>query len=39
MLRLKKKTFDVESTGTRVAADEAAVVARKIVEEAMQHDR
>ena len=28
MLLLKKKTFDVESTGTRVAADEAAVVAR-----------
>ena len=28
MLLLKKKTFVVESTGTRVAADEAAVVAR-----------
>ena len=30
MLLLKKKTFDVESTGTRVAADEAAVVARAV---------
>ena len=28
MLLLKKKTFDVESVGTRVAADEAALVAR-----------